>query len=92
LNLEIALSGVSAKVKPLNGFSQSKVVATPDDVIKNLVQNPHRRVKPFFGLREYYALVAEFAVKKFPFLVRAPPPPSDKKAQKRVWRKKRRKG
>jgi hypothetical protein len=37
VNLEIALNGVSAKVKPPTGFSAGrKCVETPDDVIKNL--------------------------------------------------------
>ena len=43
LNLEIALSGVSAKVQP-----GRRCVETSDDVITDLVQNPRHRVKPFF--------------------------------------------
>jgi hypothetical protein len=47
LNLEIALSGVSAKVQ--SAFQPGRrCVETSDDVIKDLVQNPRHRVKPFF--------------------------------------------
>jgi hypothetical protein len=47
VNLEIALSGVSAKVQ--SAFQPGrKCVETSDDVIKSLVQNPRHRVKPLF--------------------------------------------
>src|SRR5436190_22461810 len=47
LNLEIALSGVSAKVQ--TAFQPGRrCVETSDDVIKDLVQNLRHRVKPFF--------------------------------------------
>ena len=46
LNLEIALSGVSAKVQ--SAFQPGRrCVETSDDVIKDLVQNPCQCVKPF---------------------------------------------
>jgi hypothetical protein len=46
LNLEIALSGVSAKVQ--SAFQPGRrCVETSDDVINRLVQNSRRRVKPF---------------------------------------------
>ena len=46
LNLEIALSGVSAKVQ--SAFQPGRrCVETSDDVIKDLVQNCGHRVKPF---------------------------------------------
>ena len=46
LNLEIALSGVSAKVQ--SAFQPGRrCVETSDDVITSLVQNPRHRVKPF---------------------------------------------
>jgi len=48
LNLEIALSGVSAKVQ--SAFQPGRrCVETSDDVIKGLVQNPRPRVKAFFA-------------------------------------------
>jgi hypothetical protein len=46
LNLEIALSGVSAKVQ--SAFQPGRrCVETSDDVIKDLVQSSRHRVKPF---------------------------------------------
>ena len=48
MNLEIALSGVSAKVKPFNRFQAGrKCVGTSDDVIKDFVADPRDRVKLF---------------------------------------------
>ena len=49
VNLEIALSGVSAKVKaPQPAFHTGrKCVEASDDVIKEFVQDPRYRVKPF---------------------------------------------
>jgi hypothetical protein len=46
LNLEIALSGVSAKVQSAFQLGR-RCVETSDDVIKDRVQNPPHRVKPF---------------------------------------------
>ena len=49
VNLEIALSGVSAKVKPPTGFSAGrKCVETPDDVIKSLYMIRGVVSSPFF--------------------------------------------
>ena len=49
VNLEIALSGVSAKVKPPTGFSAGrKCVETPDDVIKGLYMIRGVVSSPFF--------------------------------------------
>ena len=49
LNLEIALSGVSAKVKPPTGTFQPgrKCAETSDHVIKKFVQDSRHRVNPF---------------------------------------------
>jgi hypothetical protein len=47
-NLEIALSGVSAKVQPPRAFQLGRrYVERSDDVIKDFVQNLRHRVKPF---------------------------------------------
>ena len=48
LDLEIALSGVSAKVQPPRAFQLGRRhVETSDDVIKDFVHDSRHRVKPF---------------------------------------------
>jgi hypothetical protein len=57
LNLEIALSGVSAKVKPFNRFQAGrKCVEASDDVIEKYLTTQCRQ--PQIGLRSHIRLSA----------------------------------
>ena len=63
LNLEIALSGASAKVKPPTGFSKPgrKCVETSDDVIEDdFTSTPDSRIWDFSPIRLGAAIVAVF--------------------------------
>jgi len=66
LNLEIALSGVSAKVKPptrLFGAAE-ECVGTPDHVIQRFLRDSRYRVKPFFLVYDMIGHATEAEAKK----------------------------